>query len=66
MLWSCDICKKVKVEDKGKGFRAFVKYRVVSFLESGKEKYPMFGEAVHQIRICDKCLKKDYKTIILS
>jgi len=63
-MWECDICKKVKVSDKG--FRFFVKYEVVSlFRFDGKDKKYNFsnGTITRQIRICDKCLKKKGKSL---
>ena len=62
-MWKCDICNKVEVKDKGKGFRAFIKYKLVDFIGYGSERLPMISECTHQIRICEKCLKKNFQTI---
>ena len=67
-MWTCDICKKTEVDSKGKGFRFFIEYNVLSILDlksKDKEKIDMWGTCKRQIRICEKCLKKDFKTIKL-
>jgi hypothetical protein len=67
-MWECDICKKSKVVDKGKGFRAFIEYNILSIMDlknEDRKKIDMWGTCRRQIRICDKCLKKDYQTIKL-
>ena len=62
-MWSCEICKKAKVDDKG--FRLFISYDVVSvnqFYDTYPvEKIPIPMKCNQQIRICPKCLKKTDK-----
>jgi hypothetical protein len=67
-MWTCSICGKNKVIDKGKGFRVFIEYNVLSILDlknKDREKIDMWGTCKRQIRVCEKCLKKDLETIKL-
>lgn len=56
----CSICHKNEVPDKGKGFRVFMKYDTAVLLNSFKD---IPAQNTRQIRICPKCLKKDYQEI---
>ena len=64
-MWECNICKKNVVADKGKGFRFFVEYNHTDIIETEKGIMPLDGKCTHQVRICEKCLKKDYQKIIV-
>jgi len=59
-MWNCNICEKIGVKDKGKGFRVFIEYE-----QQVKMDLTLVAKCTHQIRICDKCLKKQYQTIII-
>jgi hypothetical protein len=60
-MFNCALCSK-PVKDKGSGFRFFVEFEQKCYF-SLKSKKPLIGLATHQIRICSKCLKKDYQII---
>ncbi|OQA50489.1 MAG: hypothetical protein BWY47_00434 [Bacteroidetes bacterium ADurb.Bin302] len=62
-MFKCEICQKTEVKDKGKGFRVFIKYNVLMIMGIKGENIPSFGNCTRQVRICEKCLKKDFKTI---
>lgn len=65
-MWKCDICGKKNVEEKKDGFRVFVEYRTLSFIDlknKDREKIECFGRCRRQIRICNSCLKKDLETL---
>ena len=62
VTWLCNICHKVEVNDKGKGFRVFVKYDTIINMKGWKG---VASQSTRQVRICDKCLKTDYQEIDL-
>ena len=68
-MWKCDICHKVEVKEKGEGFRAFANYNVLTIMDlkgMDTERIDMWGICKKQIRICPKCLKKDYQDIKIN